>query len=118
MRACAARRGGDPRLGAFVLSVDGRRAGEVRVRDSLTVTVQSGHHVLRIRQWWYRSPIVSLDISADQSVRLRAEVDRSTGTFRAWLRLVFKPWRALVLAPTTLTPRVPPYIDTSLGSTA
>ena len=93
--------GGDPRPGAFVLSVDGRRARVVRVRESLTVTVQSGHHVLRIGQWWYWSSIVSLDISADQSVRFRAQVDRSTGDLRAWLRLAFKPWRALILAPTT-----------------
>lgn len=91
---------GDPRLGAFVLSIDGRRAGVVRVQDSLTVSLQPGQHALRIRQWWYRSPAVSLDISAAQHVRLRADIDRTTGGFRRWLRFMFTPWKALVLATT------------------
>ena len=91
---------GDPRLGAFVLSIDGRRAGVVRVQDSLTVSLQPGQHALRIRQWWYRSPAVSLDVSAAQQVRLRADIDRTMGGFRRWLRFMFTPWKALVLATT------------------
>ena len=40
---------GDHRLGAFVLSVDGRRIGVARVQGSLAVSVQPGHHALRTR---------------------------------------------------------------------
>jgi hypothetical protein len=92
---------GDPRLGAFVLSIDGKRAGVVRLQDSLTVAIQPGPHTFRIRQWWYQSPAVNLDVSLDHSMRLKADIDRSLSAFRLWLRFLFTPWKALTLTPFT-----------------
>jgi hypothetical protein len=91
---------GDPLLGAFVLSVDGRRAGVVGVQESLTVGVPPGYHRVRIRHWWYKSGVVELDLSADRAVRMRADIDRSKGAFWGWMRFMFTPWKALMLAPT------------------
>ena len=88
---------GDRRLGAFVLTVDGKRAGVVRVQGSLTVDVQPGQHVLRVRQWWYRSRAVRVDVQAAETVRLKAGVDRSVGFLRRWVRFMFKPSTALSL---------------------
>jgi hypothetical protein len=41
------------------------------------------------------------DVSHDQSMRLKADIDRSLGAFRRWLRFLFTPWKALILTPLT-----------------
>jgi hypothetical protein len=88
---------GDPKLGRFVLSVDGRKVGVVPVQESVSVRVAPGRYGLRIRQWWYRSPVTSVKIDPGQTCRLEADVDRGAGSFRRVATLVFAPWRALTL---------------------
>lgn len=90
--------GGDPRFGGFRVRVDGRRAGIAPVGGRCFVTVKPGTHPVRIRQWWYQSPSLVLDIHAGQTIRLKADIDRSAGVFRRMGRLLFKPWQSLSLS--------------------
>jgi hypothetical protein len=90
---------GNPRLGAFVASLDGERVGVVGVRGSLRVHVPSGRHVARVRQWWYRSPPMTLEVRSRETLTLKADVDRSRGLMRAMARSMFMPWKALTLSP-------------------
>lgn len=88
----------DPRLGAFVVSVDGNRpSGVAPVRGETSVEVPPGRHTVRIRQWWYRSPQVEVNIGPGQVVRLRADIDRSVGVIRRMGRMLVRPFRSLTL---------------------
>lgn len=86
---------GDPRLGTFTVYLDGRRAGIVRPLSKLQVDVEPGPHALRIRQWWYRSPAITVDVQGGEVLRLKADVPKG----RQGLRLLFHPSASLVLAP-------------------
>jgi hypothetical protein len=85
---------GDPRLGTFTVYVDGVRAGIVRPLDKLTISLAGGVHSIRIRQWWYRSPTVTVDIQ-EEGQRFRFRADAPKG--RAGLRLLFLPLSSLIL---------------------
>jgi hypothetical protein len=100
---------GDQRLGAFRLSLDGQRVGVVMPGEIFDLTVTPGPHTLRIRQWWYRSPPLAVEVDPSEVVLLDADVDRSVGAFRRFLILLFKPSRALTLArsPDVLLPGGP-----------
>ena len=78
---------GDPRLGTFTVYLDGVRAGMVRPLDKATIAVGGGMHAIRIRQWWYRSPTVTVAVQEGQRVRFRADAPKG----RAGLRLLFHP---------------------------
>jgi hypothetical protein len=90
---------GDPRPGAFSVSIAGNRVGKLPVRDALTVPVSPGRHVVGIRQWWYRSPPLTVDVEQGGTVRLRGDVSRSR--FLAGMaQFLFTPSSALVLTRT------------------
>jgi len=91
---------GDERLGAFRLSLDGQQVGVVMPGETLDLAVTPGPHTLGIRQWWYRSPPLAVEVDPSEVVLLDADVDRSVGAFRRFLILLFKPSRALTLART------------------
>ena len=84
----------DPRLGAFVVVVDGKRIGAAPVHGEITTSVELGSHSVRIRQWWFRSPTVVVEAHEGEHVRLRADIDKSVGV----LRRMFKS-SSLVLRP-------------------
>lgn len=84
---------GDPRLGTFTVYVDGVRAGKVRPLDTVSFPVTGGTHSIRIRQWWYRSPTVTVAVDAGKRIRFRADAPRG----RAGLRLLFHPSASLSL---------------------
>jgi len=86
---------GDPRLGAFVLYLDGVRAGTVPVLGSYSTLLDAGNHSVRIRQWWYRSRTLSVVIADGETLRLRADVPHGPKSF---LRLVFRPSSSLTLS--------------------
>ena len=88
---------GDPRLGAFVVYIDGKRAGVARVSGHMTSQVASGRHSVRIRQWWYRSPSFEVNVVGDENVRLRADIPRSIGFARGMARAILRPSSLLVL---------------------
>jgi hypothetical protein len=88
---------GDPRLGAFIVTVDGRRVGVAPVRGRLVVRVQPGVHTLRIRQRWYRSPGIELTVAEGATVRLQADIPKHLGFAKRMARFMFKPSCALML---------------------
>jgi hypothetical protein len=90
---------GDPRLGAFVVYVDGKRAGVAPVQGQLTVAVTPGVHRVRVRQWWYRSPLVEVAVAEREVVRLRADIPRSTAFPARMARFTFTPSKCFVLSP-------------------
>jgi hypothetical protein len=88
---------GDPRLGGFNVSVNGRRVGKAPVQGRLVVPVSPGPNTVRIRQWWFRSPPVTLDIASDATVRLRGDIPRSMGFSARMFKFLISPGSALVL---------------------
>ena len=44
---------------------------------------------------------MSIEVAATQTVRLKADIDRSIGFLRKWARFMFTPWKALTLSPVT-----------------
>ena len=74
---------GDPRLGTFTLYLDGTRAGLVRPLSKLRVDVEPGPHSLKTRQWWYRSPVITVEVEAGEVVRLKADGPKGRNDFSA-----------------------------------
>lgn len=87
----------DPRLGAFSVSIDGLRVGIAHVGGEVGSDVLPGKHRVRIRQWWYRSPPLEVEVLNGQTVRLRADIDRSIGVVRRMGRMLLHPSRSLTL---------------------
>lgn len=84
----------DPRLGTFTVYVDGTRVALVRPLSTAAIPVAVGTHSIRVRQWFYGSPVATVTLQDGQRVRFRADVSRGrTGLFR----LLFRPWSSLVL---------------------
>jgi hypothetical protein len=91
---------GEPRLGAFVVSLDGKRAGTLPPRGQLVLHCAAGRHVLRARQWWYSSPRLEIELSAGSHADVRVDVIREGAFPSRMLRMIFTPWRALTLGRT------------------
>ena len=91
---------GDPRLGTFVVYLDGTRAGSVPPRGQLVLRCATGRHVLRARQWWYLSPRLEIELSAGSDADVRVDVIREGGFPSRILRMVFTPWQGLTLSRT------------------
>jgi hypothetical protein len=98
---------GDPRLGAFAVRVDGTRAGVAPIHGEVVVPVSPGQHTVRIGQWWYRSPNVTVTVPDSSVVRLRADIPTEVPLLRRWMRFMFRPSTALSLTP----------IDTAVATT-
>ena len=87
---------GDPRFGTFVVSLDRARAGTLPPTGRLELPCQAGDHVVRIRQWSYRSPALRLTTSSGQTVYL--STDHVRGPILKGLAIfAVAPWRALTL---------------------
>lgn len=96
---------GGPKRGCFVVYVDGNRVGVAPVMGEIASTVTPGTHSVRIRQWWYRSPRVKVDVGTDAVVRLRADGPSALGLLRRMARMLLSPSTSLVL--TLATPLAP-----------
>lgn len=88
---------GDPRLGTFTASVDRRRVGKLPPEGHVEMCCVPGSHVVRIRQWWYRSPSVEVRVSPGESVLLMADIPRTGSAFIRFFRLLLTPSKALTL---------------------
>ena|ERR1039457_458997 len=86
---------GDQRLGTFTVSLDNARVGKLPPTGRLELQCAPGTHVLRLRQWWYRSPPTHVSAPEGSSVFLTADVAHRGHLVRALNTLVFAPWRAL-----------------------
>jgi len=90
----------NPRLGAFVAYVDGKKAGVVPVLGRIQLRVPAGSHIVRIRGWQYMSPRVPVTVREGETVTLRADVSKG----RRSLMMLFRPWASLVLTPADQVP--------------
>jgi hypothetical protein len=87
---------GDQRLGTFTVSVDRRNVGKLPPVGRIDVPCEAGSHVVRIGQWWYRSPPLSVAALSGQTIFLKADRSR-VPLLRRLAIFAFTPWRALVL---------------------
>lgn len=92
---------GDERLGTFTISLDHAKAGKVPPTGRLDLPCTPGPHVLRVRQWWYRSAPLRIHALEGGSVFLTADIAHRGHVFRRMTTFCFTPWRALSLTTTT-----------------
>jgi hypothetical protein len=88
---------GDQRLGAFHVALDGKKAGVAFPGERLDVACAAGPHTVRIRQWWYRSQPVPVDVKAGEEVCLVADAPRDGNVMVRMAKLIFRPSRSLTL---------------------
>jgi hypothetical protein len=88
---------GDQRLGAFHVALDGTRAGVASPGQQLDIACIPGPHTVRIRQWWYRSKPVTVDLRAGEVLRLVASTPRGGNLLIRMAILIFRPSRSLSL---------------------
>lgn len=98
---------GDPRLGTFVVYLDGKRAGVLPPLGSLRIQCAPGRHRLTARQWWYRSRPFELDLAANTEVRLTVDVVRDGSLLRRILLLMLMPWRGVTVQAAPVAGRTP-----------
>ena len=79
---------GDPRMAVFTVYVDGSRAGSVALKSSIRLSLSPGIHRLRIRQWFFSSPDVPINVGPGQVIRLKADVPRQLPFPRRFLRML------------------------------
>jgi hypothetical protein len=67
---------GDPRMAAFTVYVDGSRFGKLALKSTIRFTLPEGVHRLRIRQFYFMSPTVTINVVSGQILRLKADIPR------------------------------------------
>jgi hypothetical protein len=96
---------GDPRLGRFRVSIDGKAAGFAPLEGSLQTMVAPGSHTARISfRRWYRSRSVEVDVPDGSTVVLEGDIDRSVSVLRRMVEMLFRPQSCLVLKVRTVHP--------------
>jgi hypothetical protein len=90
---------GNQALGAFSIYLDGAKVGVLAPEGTLRLPCAPGHHTMRARQWWYMSPRIELDVIPEASRRVECDLARRDSTLARFLRLMFSPWRGIVLSP-------------------
>jgi hypothetical protein len=90
---------GDPRLGAFIVSVDGQVAGKVPVQGDLHVEVAPGRHRVSVRHAfsWLRSSPIEIEVDDGVGVRLKADISRQLSIPSRMAVAVGQPHRFLHL---------------------
>jgi hypothetical protein len=88
---------GDPRWGAFVVYMDGRKFGVAPLHGSLLRELPPGNHRLRLRLWWYASDHLEISIEAGTVVHLAADIDRSRGLLNRLFQMLLRPAHSLSL---------------------
>jgi hypothetical protein len=89
---------GSAALGAFMVYVDGKRAGAATLGGQLRIQVDAGQHAVRVRLWWwYRSPTVRLTVGPGETRRLSADIPRQQMVLARIVRGIFDPFHSLSL---------------------
>jgi hypothetical protein len=88
---------GDPRFGKFHVYVDGVKAGVAPIFGSLQTQVAPGDHKVRVRLWWYRSPLAKVRIAPGQTVHLEGDIPRELSLGARIVRMLFRPGTSLTL---------------------
>jgi len=88
---------GDPRLGKLKVVVDGSAVGSAPLGDVLRVQLATGHHTVRVRLWWFASPLFEIDLRPGQTVRLGADIPRQLPVLYRMLRMGLHPLQSLSL---------------------
>jgi hypothetical protein len=79
---------GDPRTAGFAVYVDGKRAGVAPLGEALSLRVDPGPHVLRVRLWYFLSPHVKVDVKPGETARFSADRPRTAPFWRKMRGLV------------------------------
>jgi len=95
---------GDSRLGTFTVYVDGLKVGSVAPGDFLLIPCQPGHHVVRVRQWWFMSPPIDVEIRPEQQTALEGRFNQNGNLVSRMLTGLFLPWRTMTLMPSSSRP--------------
>jgi hypothetical protein len=88
---------GDQRLGTMTVYVDGRRVGSAPPEGKAVIAVTPGDYAARIRQWWYRSAVLTVNVGVGDRRRLAG--NRPNGLV-GFARLLLQPFHGLTLSPT------------------
>lgn len=88
---------GDQRLGTFTVSLDHTKVGKLPPKGRLELLCPAGSHVVRIRQWWFRSRPLQIIASEERPVVLIADAVRGGNLFARMGVFGFSPGRALTL---------------------
>lgn len=88
---------GKQSTGAFIVVLDGRKAGKLLPEGSLAIELEAGEHTIKVRQWWYSSRSIEIAISAGKQETLIARSSRDEHFVRTFTRFLFLPWCALYL---------------------
>jgi hypothetical protein len=88
---------GDQRLGTWTVPLDGRVVGKLSPEGKVNLSSQPGAHVVRIRQWWYRSKPTAVQVMVGQTVSLEADIPRKGSILARMITFIVAPSRALTL---------------------
>lgn len=67
---------GIARRGAFTVYVDRSRFGSLALKSTIRIALPEGVHRLRIRQFYFMSPTVTINVVRDETLRLKADIPR------------------------------------------
>ena len=85
----------------------GRRWGSAPLSGALRVPLDPGHHVVRVRLWWYLSPRVETDSVVGHVVRFEADNPRQLPVLRRMARMALRPFHSLSLTALPDQPVLP-----------
>ena len=88
----------DPRYGRIAAYIDKRKVGTIDLGAELAVDVDPGvPHQVRVRLWWFRSPVVAVTSSPGERRLLHADIRRDLGVLKRMALLAYRPSTALHL---------------------
>lgn len=87
----------DPRFGSFKVYVDGKAVGNAPLASSLKVAVLPGRRTVRVRLWWYLSPLLEINAPSHGTICLDADIPRAVPFLRRMILMCFLPFRSLSL---------------------
>jgi PEGA domain len=87
---------GNPRAAGFAVYVDGRRVGVAPIGKRLSVQVEPGLHLLRVRLWYFLSPRVTVDVKPGETARFSANIPTTLPLWRK-VRGLVDPFHWLTL---------------------
>lgn len=87
---------GKQRRGAVSVRLDGKKIGLVFPEQKRSYPCPQGRHSVRVRQWWYFSARLDVELQPGEEILLVA--DRPRGNILvAMAVLMFRPWRSISL---------------------
>jgi hypothetical protein len=88
---------GDQRLSSWSVTLDGKVVGKLLPEGNVNLRCEAGAHVVRIRQWWYRSRPTEVHVTDGQTVNLVADIPREGSIVGRMFFFIVAPGRALSL---------------------